>query len=153
MKHLSLLWLLLTAAYALPAQAEFGGYRIGPERLDTLSTQYLQMQLVGCARTGTESLAGEYHIVLQYGQGLSTTAWLTPAMRSHNSSELLATAGLSGPGASWVSVLSAVDALNFMYRLGWDLVGVIPAANDPGRGMRQRPYLTLQRTSYMLKRR
>ncbi|MDX2284351.1 MAG: hypothetical protein NW241_09320 [Bacteroidia bacterium] len=152
MKRFCLALLLLPAAYALHAQPETGGYRIGPALLDTLQTQYLEMQILLCQRYEADKREREFHLVLRYGQGRSSTEWLNNAMRIHSRAELLASAGLSNPDATWVSVEGIVEALNFMHRLGWELAGVIPSTDDSGP-RQLGPVLFIPQTTYLLKRR
>jgi hypothetical protein len=152
MKRIFLALLLLASAYVLRAQPETAGYRIGPALLDTLQTQYLEMQIPLCQQYQADGRERELHILLRYGQGRGSTEWLSNAMRSHSRAELLAGAGLSGPDARWVSVSSNIEALNVMHRLGWELVSIIPASDDPGPRQLE-PSVLFAQTTYLLKRR
>lgn len=154
MRHLLLAVLLLTATSFLHAQSPAAGYRIGPELLDTLNTQYLRMQLSFCRTDAPTGKVSEFHLMLDYGQLVSRTNWTTPEMRTHNFASNMSTNGLSGPDSKWVSVTDLVTALNIMYNLGWELVAVIPAEDATSRGgVPGGTGIYLPRTSYLLKRR
>ena len=153
MKRIILISLLLASTSFLHAQSPATGYRIGPELLDTLETQYLRMQLGFCRRNSPTGPSSEFHLMLDYGQLVSRTDWTTPEMRTHNFASNMSTNGLSGPDSKWVSVTDLVSALNVMYNLGWELVAVIPSDDAPSRGTQSGPGIYLARTSYLLKRR
>ncbi len=153
MKRIILAGLLLAATFFLHAQSPATGYRIGPELLDTLETQYLRMQLGFCRSDLPAREASEFHLMLDYGQRRSSIDWTTPEMRTHNFASAMSTNGLSGPDSKWVSVTDLVSALNVMYNLGWELVAVIPSDDAPSRGTQSGPSIYLARTSYLLKRR